>query len=149
MKYAFVLPTLLAAFSFAVPTTGLSKDRHHHDSHDYHGYYCPPVYYGSYPSYYRSYPYAYGPSLGFSFYSRPTYSYESTYYRSVPRSNDTDDELAVDVQRALARRGYYRGGIDGDVGPGTRAAIRRYQYEHRLEVTGRIDRSLLRSLGID
>ena len=43
----------------------------------------------------------------------------------------------------------YRGEIDGDIGPGTRAAIRRYQYERRLEVTGRIDRSLLRSLGLD
>ena len=59
-----------------------------------------------------------------------------------------DDDLAVDVQRALARRGFYRGGVDGDVGPGTRAAIRAYQYEHRLEVTGRIDGSLLRSLGL-
>ena len=145
MKYSIVLPTLLAAFSFAVPTTGLSKDRHHHESHDH---YCAPVY----PSYSYSRPSAYyytSPSFGVSFYSRPTYTSERTYYRSVPRSDDYGDDLAVDVQRALARRGYYSGGIDGDVGPGTRAAIRRYQYEHRLEVTGRIDRSLLRSLGLD
>ncbi len=153
MKYLTFLPSLLAVFCFAAPATGLSKDRHHHESHD-HSYSCAPGY-RSYPSYYRSspyygsYPYNYGPSVGVSFYSQPTYSYDSTYYRGVQRSDDRADELSVDVQRALARRGYYRGEIDGDIGAGTRAAIRRYQYDRRLEVTGRIDRSLLRSLDLD
>jgi Putative peptidoglycan binding domain len=122
---------------------------------------------------YRPYGYGYGygyrpyyysrPSISLGFYSAPAYystpdydyDYDSSYsvrtYRGVPRASYRDsssDDLAVDVQRALARRGFYRGGIDGDVGPGTRAAIRGYQYNHGLEVTGRIDGTLLRSLGI-
>ena len=107
------------------------------------GFYSTPAYYGT------------------SYYGTPDYDYDSyparTVYRGIPRTNyrysyrdssSYNDDLAVDVQRALARRGYYRGGIDGDVGPGTRAAIRSYQYHHHLEVTGRIDRTLLRSLGL-
>ena len=56
--------------------------------------------------------------------------------------------ISVDVQIALRRRGYYHGPIDGDIGPGSRAAIRSYQYHNGLPVTGYIDRPLLRSLGL-
>ncbi len=149
----------LAAFVFAAPAAGLAHDEHHHHDSD-HGRavyvqpYCAPSYgYG-----YRPFGYA-RPSVSFGFYSAPDYSYDSyptrTYYRGIPRTSYTyrsstsySDDLAVDVQRSLARRGYYRGAIDGDVGPGTRAAIRAYQYNRGLEVTGRIDGTLLRSLGI-
>jgi hypothetical protein len=83
-------------------------------------------------------------------YYRPWYrigpSYHSTVVvRSSPRYHYS---LEASVQRELARRGYYRGPIDGDIGPGSRAAIRSYQYRHGLPVTGRIDRRLLRSLGL-
>lgn len=136
--------------------------------------YCAPSY--GYGHGYRSYgysPYYYSrPSVSVGFYSTPSYygsssygtsdydddSYSTrTYYRSAPRttyrysyrdSSSSSDDLTVDVQRALARRGYYRGSIDGDIGPGTRAAIRSYQYTRGLEVTGRIDGTLLRSLGV-
>jgi hypothetical protein len=52
------------------------------------------------------------------------------------------------VQRALARRGYYNGPIDGDLGSGSRRAISRYQADHALAVTGSVTSSLLRSLGL-
>jgi peptidoglycan hydrolase-like protein with peptidoglycan-binding domain len=52
------------------------------------------------------------------------------------------------VQRVLRKRGYYLGPLDGDIGPRSRSAIRDYQAEHGLEVNGRIDDPLLRSLGI-
>ena len=52
------------------------------------------------------------------------------------------------MQRVLKRRGYYYGSIDGDIGPASRNAIRNYQADRGLKVTGRIDSSLLRSLGI-
>lgn len=42
------------------------------------------------------------------------------------------------VQEALARLGYYPAAIDGRFGPETRAAIRRYQHEIGVEMTGRI-----------
>jgi peptidoglycan hydrolase-like protein with peptidoglycan-binding domain len=38
--------------------------------------------------------------------------------------------------------------VDGELGRGTRAAIRVYQEENGLEVTGQIDRPLLRALGL-
>jgi hypothetical protein len=54
--------------------------------------------------------------------------------------------VEVSVQRALAKKGYYGGPIDGDIGPGSRAAIRAYQVDRGLPVTGRIDGPLLKSL---
>lgn len=163
MKNFLAFLALTAALTLSVPATGWTKDKDKHKHHDRsyhghsHGHYCPPVvayrsyrpypYYSSFPaysSYGYGYPYYSRPSFGISLSTGPTYA---TYSRTV-RTTDYDDDLAVDVQRALARRGYYRGAIDGDVGPGTRGAIREYQYRNRLEVTGRIDRSLLRSLGV-
>ncbi len=164
------LPTfiaLAAVLAFSTPEASAGKDRHHHDhgKHSYHrhghsqscyrgpsvsyrsyrpsSYYSP--YYSAYPYGYSSYPYYYGrPSVGISLSTGPSYA---TYSRTI-RTGNVNDALAEDVQRALARRGYYKGPIDGDVGLGTRGAIREYQYRNRLEVTGRIDRSLLRSLGV-
>jgi N-acetylmuramoyl-L-alanine amidase len=42
------------------------------------------------------------------------------------------------VQGVLAGIGYYAGRIDGVFGPETRAAIRRYQFEIKAELTGRL-----------
>ena len=52
------------------------------------------------------------------------------------------------VQYVLSNQGYYRGPIDGDIGPGTRNAIASYQGDHGLQVTGRINDPLLQSLGL-
>jgi peptidoglycan hydrolase-like protein with peptidoglycan-binding domain len=56
--------------------------------------------------------------------------------------------LTAQVQRKLKRLGYYDGGVDGEIGPVTRRAIRGYQEENGLEITGRIDQPLLRALGL-
>jgi hypothetical protein len=58
-------------------------------------------------------------------------------------------QLRSDVQRELRDRGFYRGPIDGVLGPRSREAIRRYQARHDLEETGEINTALLRSLGLD
>jgi hypothetical protein len=50
------------------------------------------------------------------------------------------------VQTALAWRGYYRGRIDGVMGPETRDAIRSFQAHQSLPVTGQIDHGLLNAL---
>jgi peptidoglycan hydrolase-like protein with peptidoglycan-binding domain len=55
----------------------------------------------------------------------------------------------VEVQRELAERGYYGGPIDGAIGPQSRAAIRAFQVDKGLPVTGRVDGRLLDSLGLD
>ncbi|MEM9577610.1 MAG: peptidoglycan-binding domain-containing protein [Pseudomonadota bacterium] len=52
------------------------------------------------------------------------------------------------VQGQLTTLGYDPKGIDGKIGPNTRAAIRRYQRDNDMTVTGRIDEALLISLGL-
>lgn len=42
------------------------------------------------------------------------------------------------VQTVLAAMGYYAGRIDATFGPETRAAIRRYQFEIKADLTGRL-----------
>ena len=82
---------------------------------------------------------------------RPAY-YESqrpAYYdqqRYVEQSGYSSPSLGIDVQRGLARQGYYRGPIDGDIGPGSRSAIRAFQADNGFAPTGRIDRRLLEAL---
>ena len=97
------------------------------------------------------YPYAY------SYYPYGAY-YDSTYYDDsyapdeYSAAPDTDkssyagDARVSDVQTALAREGYYDGAIDGDLGPATRHALRRYQRDHGLSVTGNIDRAVTQAL---
>ncbi len=153
-----IVPLLSVCALLATPSTGWTKHKkasvyvdrdgdghynkkkveipHHRYSHGT-PYYGSSHYRHSYPHY--GYGYGYGPSVSLSV-SR---SYAPRYVEP-----SYSDGLAVDVQRELRRRGYYRGSIDGDVGPGTRSAIRAYQYDRGLSATGRIDRSLLRSLGI-
>lgn len=66
------------------------------------------------------------------YYSNTGYSYRASTARGV--------------QMRLAEQGYYRGPIDGDIGPGSRNAIASYQSDHDLRVTGRINDPLLESL---
>jgi peptidoglycan hydrolase-like protein with peptidoglycan-binding domain len=50
------------------------------------------------------------------------------------------------VQSALTKRGYYRGPIDGIIGAGSHRAIRAFQTDQGLPVTGLIDRKLISAL---
>jgi Putative peptidoglycan binding domain len=52
------------------------------------------------------------------------------------------------VQSRLAQLGYYDGVVDGLFGPDTRAALTRYQIDHRLSVTASLTTDTLQSLGI-
>ena len=76
--------------------------------------------------YYGYYPYAYG-------YNNYGYDYGYT---------------VVEVQRRLARAGYYHGSIDGIMGPQTRRAIRAYERDHNMPAYGVIDRQLLATKGL-
>lgn len=127
--------------SYKLPHYGY-RDRYYGGSG--YGYGYRPYYGYGYPRYYGySYPRT---TFGLSFSTRPTYYSSSRVYR--PSSYSTNNSLAAEVQSALKRRGYYRGAIDGDIGSGSRAAIRAYQRDRGLSVTGRIDSALLRSLRI-
>ncbi len=96
--------------------------------------------------------YYYGPPGESYYYHRP----EVQYYRTrelAPREYQGYDygamSVGASVQQALAQRGYYRGGIDGQIGPYSRRSIARYQADHGLRPTGLITSSLLRSLGLE
>lgn len=48
------------------------------------------------------------------------------------------DQERRQAQAALATLGYYSGRLDGVFGPETKAAIRRYQFEIKAEMTGHL-----------
>jgi His-Xaa-Ser repeat protein HxsA len=96
--------------------------------------------------------YGYYPYASYSYYDDRYYDgyYDEGYASNeYPQSEDGDVDVNVsEVQSALARAGYYDGAIDGSLGPATRNALRRYQRDRRLSVTGRIDRSVIDALGL-
>jgi hypothetical protein len=74
----------------------------------------------------------------------PYYGYDSGPVVEYGMSGNT----AIAVQRELSRRGYDPGVIDGVIGSQSRDAIAAYQQDNGLPVTGRIDGSLLRDMGL-
>lgn len=70
-------------------------------------------------------------------------NYTQTAYYATGRPS-----VGTNVQAALARQGYYRGPIDGLVGPVTRSAIAAYQRDNGLSITGTINSGLINNLGI-
>ena len=51
------------------------------------------------------------------------------------------------VQRQLAKRGYYKGAVDGQFGAESRDALSRFQKKQGLKQTGRVDEPTLEALG--
>ena len=74
--------------------------------------------------------------------------YDNDQTSGVQYGADYWNTLAVSVQTKLANQGYYHGQVDGVIGSGSMEAIRRFQADHRLPVTGKIDPKLLKALGI-
>ena len=58
------------------------------------------------------------------------------------------DEQTLQVQQALKDQGFYYSTVDGNPGPETDAAIRRYQIRQGLNVTGKLDAPTLASLNL-
>jgi hypothetical protein len=58
------------------------------------------------------------------------------------------DQVIANAQSALQQQGYYRGEVDGLIGPLTRDAIADYQRANGLYVTSTIDQPTLQSLGM-
>jgi Putative peptidoglycan binding domain len=71
-------------------------------------------------------------------YNGPIYAY----------NNLPPDQVIANVQSTLQAQGYYRGEVDGLLGPNTRAALANYQGDHGLYTTEAIDEPTLRSLGM-
>ncbi|HLW34552.1 MAG TPA: peptidoglycan-binding protein [Chthoniobacterales bacterium] len=81
------------------------------------------------------------PAWGYDAYSN--YEYNQPIYGDV-----SPDQIVAGVQAELQRRGYYMYAIDGKMGPLTRAALARYQTDHRMNITSGIDPATLNSLGV-
>ena len=65
---------------------------------------------------------------------------------SSSNQSEKVQEQTVQVQAALRKLGYYGGAVDGLMGPATQTAIRTFQIDHGLSVTGKIDEKLQREL---
>ena len=127
-------------------------DRSH--DHNWHGHRChwhnnawiiydPWPYWWGY-GYYPYYPY-------YSYYddgSNYDESYPTAEYPQEQHPTEAvyDSSRISEVQSALSREGYYSGAIDGRLNANTRAALRNYQRDHHLTVTGVIDRRILEGL---
>ena len=53
------------------------------------------------------------------------------------------------VQRALDRKGFKVGGVDGIMGPKTESALRSFQQQQKLQASGQIDQQTLAALGLN
>jgi hypothetical protein len=115
---------------------------HHHHDHDWWRHHCLAFiffdwgWWGWYDGWWY-------PAWGYDPYSY--YEYNEPIYGSGGMS---PDQIVAGVQAGLQQRGYYTYAIDGRMGPLTKAAIGRYQSDHRLPVSYGIDAATLGSLGI-
>jgi hypothetical protein len=72
------------------------------------------------------------------------YAYDAPIY--VGHRAEPPDRVIADVQLELQQMGYYRGEVDGLLGPLTREALTAYQADQGLQVTAVIDEPTLSSL---
>ena len=176
MKTKLLILTAIAALGVTTPAFAKHRvvqtrngravvvNTHRHDSQSSHVFWNVGIGFPFYGGYYGGYPYYGGYySLGYPYYGSSYYyggypygnGYNNYYYgSSYPYSynrysyRDYNDSVVVRVQERLARAGYYRGPIDGVIGPRTQYAIRAYERNHGLPADGIIDNRLLRTMGL-
>ena len=85
------------------------------------------------------------PAWGYSP-SAQYYAYDGPIY--VGQRAQPPDQVIADVQAELQQMGYYRGEVDGLLGPLTREALTAYQADQGLATTAAIDEPTLDSLGM-
>src|SRR5713101_1088707 len=114
-----------------------------------YGYGYPYYSYGQSVSFGFGYPYSYGYyPYGYSSYYPYDYTYGYYSYNRPGYNTYANDSIVIQVQSRLARAGYYRGPIDGAMGPRTHYAIRAYERDHGLRVDGVVSGQLLRNMGL-
>jgi Putative peptidoglycan binding domain len=74
------------------------------------------------------------------------YAYDGPIY--VGHRSEPPDQVIADVQAELQQMGYYKGEVDGLLGPMTREALTAYQSDQGLTATAVIDEPTLDSLGL-
>ena len=148
---------------FAQHSANWHRDWDRHHDHSFHGHrfvffdgfwwgfdlgFDPwwPYWYYPYDNYgYDYYPYQYGYDPGY--YDSGAYQNEE-YYGQNGYGDEYANSTVAAAQQRLAREGYYRGQIDGVVGPETTRAVARYQNSHGLRATGALTTDTLEALGL-
>jgi hypothetical protein len=82
----------------------------------------------------------YNPSVSYYAYNGPIYTGSAA---------EPPDQVIANVQSVLQQEGYYKGDVDGLLGPLTRQALTDYQSANGLYTTAAIDQPTLDSLGIN
>lgn len=134
--------------------SGHDEDHDHaHDDNGRRAYTARPrsIFTLSFGNGYRGQGYYYGPPNSPYYYESPDtryYSSRETAPREYHENQGYGRTESSSVQRELARRGYYDGSIDGQIGPQSSRSIARYQRDQGLRATGSLNSSLLQSLGL-
>jgi Putative peptidoglycan binding domain len=79
------------------------------------------------------YPYGYGSPYGYGYgygYGGNQYGGDYGYGNGYGQYGQATHSRVAELQRRLARAGYYHGSVDGILGPQTRRAIRAYERDH-------------------
>ncbi len=82
----------------------------------------------------------------------PSSSRRASAPSAAPQAGNTQkpsDDVVLRAQQALERAGYEIGTPDGHPGPRTIAALKRFQTDRYLTVSGQLDETTLAALGID
>jgi hypothetical protein len=103
------------------------------------------------PHYQTSPPYSSVPRRVYDGFSVPSARPVTSQSRNQTQTSSSSQspkvyEQTVQLQAALRKLGYYTGSIDGLMGPATQAAIRTFQIDHDLSVTGKVDDKLQKAL---
>ena len=115
-------------------------------------YFYDPFFFGGFGyfggGFYGGYPYGAGYGYG--------YDGAGYYNGRVADGQDNNGDAHQDpaalpkaVQKQLSQRGYYKGSIDGEFGPGSRSALSRFQHDNNLRATGRIYPATMKALGFE
>jgi hypothetical protein len=149
------------AHVFARRSADWHRDWNRHRDHFWHGHRCRFVngewfiFDAGFSPYDYSYPYEYPyDEYAYDYYpsgNNPgVYEGDADYYSpgAYDSSDQSTDSTVAAAQEQLARQGYYRGELDGIFGPETRRAIMRYQSDHGLRATGRLNTDVLQALGL-
>jgi peptidoglycan hydrolase-like protein with peptidoglycan-binding domain len=73
----------------------------------------------------------------------------SALTQSASAAEPLDPTVVRGIQQRLRRLGFYRGPIDGEWGPGSQAAVERFQRNRGLAPTGDLNPTTLAALGFD
>ena len=80
--------------------------------------------------------------------AQPSASAPPSASSQASASQHSSGSTVQSAQQALQQGGYYKGTVDGKMGPHTRQAIRNFQQAKGLHATGRLNQKTLTALGV-